>query len=331
MSLECHRVEEVRKVLRRLERPPRQTPQEVLRLETPGTQAPNPPARHHRNKKSPSLGNVAAICEAWKESHRAPRDRHPAQELAAIAGSCTAHELTPLHFDALIARWKKRLHRTTVSIYRAGLVRLVRHIAAMSGRTDLPGQVPKVAGPLARRNIAEPLDLARLIEAAPGWLRCAILLAAHGGFRRGDVLRVAPIHLNAEARTIAIAQAKTGHTVTVPLSDALLAALTAAPGAHPTTPFVESYRGQPVTKVMLWNAWKRLKKKVHADPQLTFHDLRRTLAVSLYEVSKDLRIVEQMLGHTALTATVRYLEHRDPQKLKPYVDAITKPFTGRVQ
>ncbi len=56
---------------------------------------------------------------------------------------------------------------------------------------------------------------------------------------------------------------------------------------------------------------------------------RRTLAVSLYEVSKDLRVVEQMLGHQSLTSTVRYLEHRDPAKLKPYLDSIHKPTPER--
>jgi site-specific recombinase XerD len=54
------------------------------------------------------------------------------------------------------------------------------------------------------------------------------------------------------------------------------------------------------------------------------------LAVSLYEISKDLRVVEQMLGHGSLNSTIHYLEHRDPEKLKPYLDALFIP-KGRLQ
>jgi hypothetical protein len=38
-----------------------------------------------------------------------------------------------------------------------------------------------------------------------------------------------------------------------------------------------------------------------------------------------------MLGHQSLTTTVRYLEHRDPAKLKPYLDAIHRPTTKVIQ
>jgi hypothetical protein len=37
-----------------------------------------------------------------------------------------------------------------------------------------------------------------------------------------------------------------------------------------------------------------------------------------------------MLGHHSLRTTTAYLEHRDPAKLKPYLDAIYIP-KGRVQ
>jgi integrase len=230
-----------------------------------------------------------------------------------------------------VAAWKARLHRTTVHQYRQGLLKLVKHIAALSGRSDLPGQIPRVAPALPRKIIAQPEELARLLEAAPGWLRCAMLLASHSGFRRSDVIRIAPEHFSAEHRTLTIEQQKTGHTVTVPVTDALFQSLTNAPHGNPQTPFLELYRGKPVGKVMLWSAWATLKKKTQTNKELTFHDLRRTIAVGLYEVSKDLRVVEQMLGHKSLSSTIRYLEHRDASKLRPYLDQLFKPTTGAVQ
>ncbi len=83
--------------------------------------------------------------------------------------------------------------------------------------------------------------------------------------------------------------------------------------------------------VGIGRAWQKAKKKAHANPSLWMHDLRRTAAVALYEVSKDLRVVEQMLGHKSLSSTITYLEHRDPGKLRPYLEAIYKPKTETIQ
>jgi integrase len=252
------------------------------------------------------------------------------RQLGQLCGGITAHQLTPLHLHSLHARWKMRMQPGGLYDYNLALRHLVKNIGASIGRPDLVDQVPRARKPSPRKTIATPGDLRKLIDASPTWLRTIILLAAHGGFRRSDCMRVAPIHYNAEARTITIDQQKTGQTVSVPVSDELAANLEAAPEAQPLTPFYQIHRGAPITNSGLNAAWHRLKTKTGADAELWLHDLRRTLAVSLYEVSKDLRVVEQMLGHTSLASTATYLEHRDPAKLKPYLDSLFVP-KGPVQ
>ena len=235
------------------------------------------------------------------------------------------YELLPAHFEAIVAAWRSRHKRNTVCDYRAGLLTLARFIAATSALHEIATFVPKVPGYRPRTTTINPPDLAILLNAAPGWLRCAALLASHAGFRRSDVLRIAPIHYNAEAKTITITQSKTDHPVTAPVTETLAAVLDHAPEGLETTPYLELLAGRKVGKQKLWRAWTNLKKATNAGPGVTSHDLRRTLAVSLYEVSKDLRVVEQMLGHQSLKSTIAYLEHRDPKKLKPYLDAIYIP------
>jgi len=77
---------------------------------------------------------------------------------------------------------------------------------------------------------------AGLHHAASPAMRCAILLASHGGLRASDSLRIAPIHYNAEARKITIDQKKTGTTVVLPVTDELAAILNAAPTAENPRP-----------------------------------------------------------------------------------------------
>ncbi len=320
-----HYAQEIRQVLRRLDRRQGQAPQTEFPHQVQGPPFPSPATGGHVVKKSPSLATVGAICEAWLETRKAPRDRVAAKHLRALAGGLDPQELLPEHFESIVHRWKARHMRNTVHNYRVGLNRLARFIAMTTGRHELPTFVPKVANYRPRQTVASPNDLAVLLNAAPGWLRCAALLAAHAGFRRGDVLRIAPIHYDREKRTIAIVQAKGGNPVTVPVTETLAQVLDHAPEGIETTPYLELLAGKPIDKQKLWRAWTKLKKTTHAGEGVTSHDLRRTLAVSLYETSKDLRVVEQMLGHQTLKSTTAYLEHRDPQKLRPYLDALFTP------
>jgi integrase len=165
----------------------------------------------------------------------------------------------------------------------------------------------------------------KLLAVAPRWFQCIILLAAHAGFRRGDCLRAAPIHYDPQTRILKIKQQKTGNPLEIPATDALHALLSSPPTGDPATPFYRLFRDKPISEAGLDRAWQRLKKKAGVKPNLWLHDLRRTLAVSIYEVSRDLRVVEQMLGHTSLASTIRYLEHRDPQKLAPYLKQLHTP------
>jgi integrase len=274
---------------------------------------------------------VAQICAAWAEAHQQSHHKAAANALGYLAGSLTPHELTPLHFQSLHANWKSRLTANSLYHYTRSLRRLVAWIAAIAKCPELPALIVKARQPSPRKTIASPAEIDALIAAAPRWLQTIILLAANAGLRKSDCLRVAPMHYESEKRLLTIDQKKTGEIVKIPVTERLAEILDTAPTHSPTTPFYELYRGKPITNAGLSHHWSALKKKTGVNRGLWIHDLRRTVAVSLYEVSKDLRVVEQMLGHTSLSSTIRYLEHRDPAKLRPYLDAIHKMKTEVIQ
>ena len=233
--------------------------------------------------------------------------------------------------EALVSRWKtKGYSRNTLTRYVQTLRKLARDIEAIAHCPGIARAIPRVPGKRPRTTIADPTELTALLAQAKPWLRCAILLASHAALRVSDAMQAAPIHYNAEKRVLSLHQKKTGQLVTPPVSNTLAESLDNAPPGDPTTPFLELYARKPVRYHMLTKAWNTLKKRTGANPNLTFHDLRRTIAVSLFEISKDLRVVEQMLGHQSLTSTVQYLEHRDPEKLRPYLEALWRP-KGPVQ
>ncbi len=257
-----------------------------------------------------------------------------ANELAALALSLPAAKLTKVHFQALIDRWRAEWTKATVYQYRRELKKLAKHIGAITGRPDLADDMPRARRPECRTIVATPQEIEQLKAVSKGWMRLFITIQMATALRRSDALRLCAAHLSADAthgKCIRLTQQKTGRLLILPISPALSEAIDALPPSdNPNEPFVDRAAGHRITIAAFGHEWKATRKRAGVNPELNSHDLRRTLAVSLYEISNDLRVVEQMLGHKSLTSTITYLEHRDPAKLRPLLERLWTP-KGPVQ
>lgn len=83
--------------------------------------------------------------------------------------------------------------------------------------------------------------------------------------------------------------------------------------------------------VSLQGAFVRLRKSLGITRKLTPHDLRRTTARNVYDKTKDLRLVQALLGHSDLNSTLWYLQDNlvnvevsalELAKLNPTTEAI---------
>lgn len=280
-----------------------------------------------QGKKRPDRDpRISGLAEAWAQSvGQATADRAK-NELVKIAGHLRPDQLKQHTVNLITDAWKSRLSRTTRYLWSGQLRRLLRFLK----RDDL--RVAKSPTPLPRTTIATPEEIERLLTIASPWMKLVVMLASTEGLRRSDCLRVAPANYDRERQTITIIQKKTERSATLPVPPRLAQTLEATPcDPLDKTPYVVLLRaGKPISAVSVQFAWQRLKKQAGVRRDLWIHDLRRTLAVSLYEVSKDLRVVEHMLGHTNLTSTARYLEHRDPEKLRTILNSLWTP-KGPVQ
>lgn len=193
----------------------------------------------------------------------------------------------------------------------------IKHFSARYGRTDLT--VPKTRQPGPRTTIATPEEIARLVAAAEPWMRVLLQLCVSLALRLSEALDVR--ESNATPQSIAF-KAKGGETQSMPITPDVAAAIRNAPPGDPTIPLVARYYGKPVTKAVAHHAWLKLKKRAAVNQNLIIHDLRRTTAVTAYELTKDLRAVEQILRHRNLSTTTRYLEHRDTGKLASLLEQL---------
>lgn len=163
--------------------------------------------------------------------------------------------------------------------------------------------------------------------------RCVVLLEYDCGLRACEVAGLRVEDVAVADQTIRVT-GKGGHQRTLPVPDRAWAALLAEVAGRSSGPVVRSANppgksatltltDRPVTP----NHLCRLTAKWMRDAGLdaTGHALRHSFAGDLVRGGADLAAVQQLLGHTNLAVTSRYLAFEDPQRLR---EAMARRHTG---
>jgi integrase len=165
--------------------------------------------------------------------------------------------------------------------------------------------VPKVPTPAARTNTVEQSTIDAYLAVAPPHLRAYLLLCHDAALRAQTALNVT--HTEYQGGTITV-RTKRGRVVSVPCSPRLAQALDAAPkvqGVGLVSLLAGRSEDYGYTAIYLQ---LRALAEAHELPAIRLHDLRRTMARKAYSVTSDLRVVQALLGHSTLGATMHYLE-----------------------
>jgi integrase len=287
-----------------------------------------------RNKKRPSLASARKLAQAWaggrKENRAvAPVIREFCEEIAAQ----TLDQLTAETPRRLVARWQAEGYSQHYLHQKAMMLRaMLKHLIAC-GAPPRVLEFPRVRGGKPREFVATVDELNALIAIAPlvaPWMPCWLAIAAGHGLRFAEVRRLAEIHFDKNTGVIHF-PAKGATTNTLPATEELKHFFeTAPPSRDPRQPLIERFAGTTLSQGQIRRAWKRMLSMTGTNPNLNPHDLRRTLAVRTYDLTKDLRIAQQVLGHSSIATTATYLAHRDPGQLRGLLEGLSqgKPKTA---
>jgi integrase len=195
-----------------------------------------------------------------------------------------------------------------------GLRWYLRSLAA-AGYPDQAQAVVRPRTPKPRNVTPSPTELEKA-RATPNLpLRWMVLCASEAALRSATALAV---KVRECQHGMIVTGTKGGQYTAVPISERLRVCLAALPPGTPPDSearVVDLLNGQPIRKAGTmsdrWCAWKR-SQGIRAG--LRLHDLRRGLARSLYETTKDARQVKVLLSHAKLSSTLWYLDATD-QKL----------------
>ncbi len=325
--------EEMRQVYGRLvRRAPPPSPQ-GFQDQAGRRQIPNPDAERSRSvKKSPRLGSLAQVAQAWAEAQTDHYNQLAARHLAQTTGIIPADRVTELIPNALIERWRSKYAQGTAYNLRMALVKFLRHLEKIGGTPRLYADLAKIRRPKPRQTIATQEELERMVSHAEPWLRLFVLLCCQLALRFNEAVAISPAHYNPDTQTITYRK-KGGDKYTLPITPDIAALFAQAPvTTDPTTPYLQLLRGTNYIRAhylkpdTVRRAFSRLRSKAGVRDNITPHDLRRTVAVTLYELTKDIRVVQQLLGHSQLSSTAGYLAHRDTEKLRPLLEQLRFPI-----
>ena len=195
-----------------------------------------------------------------------------------------------------------------VGVYLAALRFLYRQVLAIPEVVDgIPRpQVPKtMPDVLSQEEIAQLLGAVRSLK-----LRTILTMAYAAGLRISEALRMRVEDVDSKRMVLHVRGAKHGKDRMVLLSPRLLTLLRAYWSAErPSRPLLFPGRfGRPVhidvIRRALWAtvAGLRLSKRV------TLHSFRHGFATHLLEDGADIRVIQQLLGHSSPLTTAHYTQ-----------------------
>ena len=155
----------------------------------------------------------------------------------------------------------------------------------------------------------------QLIAAADSpWTKCAVVLLLSTGIRRSEAVGITLDDLNLEERQLLI-RGKGDKERVVPLTDQAAEAIQAYLPHRTKTQsrhlFVSAWKGRPIHGRCINRMLKIVIEKAGLAGQgITPHKLRHTFATHLIRNGVDIRTVQELMGHSELETTAKYL-HSD--------------------
>jgi integrase len=160
----------------------------------------------------------------------------------------------------------------------------------------------------------------RLIAAADGQLRTMIIVALKTGMRHGELLALRWQDVDLVAGRIVIRQnvvrgvigtPKSGKPREIPMSDEARAALQAH--RHLRGPYVFcKMDGKMLTDSETKNPFAHIVRRAQIPKSVGWHCLRHSFASHLAMRGATLRVIQELLGHSTITMTMRYA-HLGPE------------------
>lgn len=155
----------------------------------------------------------------------------------------------------------------------------------------------------------------RLFEVLPEHIKPIVVCALQTGMRRSNILNLRWEQIDFEYNFIEIEkQENKGHKIIrIPISEKLLTELKTIGIKNNGYVFINPETQKPYNTIR--KAWLSALKRANIE-NFRFHDLRHTVATRLVERNVDIRTVQEIMAHSSISTTQRYMHPTPKRKLE---------------
>lgn len=176
--------------------------------------------------------------------------------------------------------------------------------------------------PAGRVRYLQPGELKVLMGKCPEWLRAFSMILVTTGMRRGELLNMRLLDVDAAHNRVMLPQTKNGEGRVIYLNRTASTALASVPVAADAKPTDRVFPS--ITPHQVSVAFRRAVKAAGIE-DFRLHDLRHTAASWLRMKGADIHTVASLLGHKDLRMAARY-SHLAPDFLQDAVNSLDQVF-----
>jgi integrase len=228
------------------------------------------------------------------------------------------------------ARLRDGVKRATVNRERAmlsGIFDLARAWKIYHGDNPL-SDVKKFREEGIQIHPLEPEEARRLIDACAPRLRPIVILALHTGARRNEILELKWEDIDFEKGFVLFRKTKNKKIRSVEMNETVFHTLKRVEKKGPYV-FMSSRKGFGGPSRTIQKPYAQAVEAAGLGPT-RFHDLRHTCATRLIEAGVDLVTVKEILGHSSIQTTMRYV-HPSAANRRRAVEILDLVYSGEPQ
>lgn len=206
---------------------------------------------------------------------------------------------------------------------------VLKHLLSLAAEWELiptspAHRVKSPKAPAGRVRYLQPGELRAVLGACPVWLRPIAGLAVSTGMRRGEILGLRWLDVDAMNSRLMLPQTKNGEGRIVYLNELAQQALSAVSVPNDAAPTDRIFRGESITPENVSLCFLRACRSAKIY-DFRFHDLRHTAASWMRMKGADIHTVAVLLGHKDLRMAARY-QHLSPAHLADAVKLLDSTF-----
>lgn len=147
--------------------------------------------------------------------------------------------------------------------------------------------------------------------------RTCLIMGYSAGLRISELSHLKPEDIDRTRMQIRVYHGKGPKTRYVPLAKNILGLLGEYQHFYRTKEYLfeGQVKGQPIATTTVGVIFRKALKKSGIQKKATFHTLRHSYATHLLEQGVNLKVIQQLLGHTSLRTTSIYFHVQDVSKL----------------